>query len=127
MRASIFFAAVGQALPFIHDGRVVGLAVTSKERSPVLPNVPSVAESGMPGFDYEVWFTIVAPAKTPQAIVTLLSGEIRRALGLADIKAALETMGAAARPTTPEAAQAFVSKQYETLGEIIKTAKVPIN
>ena len=127
MRSSIFFAAVGQALPFINDGRVAGLAVTSKERSAVLPNVPTVAESGMPGFDYEVWFAMVAPARTPKAIVNLLSSEVRRALGLADVKAAFETMGASARPTTPEAAQAFVLKQYETLGEIIRLAKVPIN
>ena len=127
MRSSIFFAAVGQALPFIQDGRVIGLAVTSKERSPVLPNVPTVAELGMPGFDYEVWFAIAAPAKTPKAIITILSTEVRGALGLPDVKTALETMGAVGRPTTPEEAQAYALKQYEALGQIIKTAKVPIN
>ena len=127
MRSSIFFAAVGQALPFILDGRVIGLAVTSKDRSPVLPNVPTVAESGMPGFDYEVWFAIAAPAKTPKAIVNLLSAEVRRALALPDVKTALDAMGTIARPTTPDEAQAYALKQYEVLGQIIKTAKVPIN
>ena len=127
MRASIFFAAVGQALPFILDGRVIGLAVTSKERSPVLPNVPTVAELGMPGFNYEVWFVIAAPGKTPKAIVNMLSTEVRRALALADIKSTLQTMGSVGRPSTPEEAQAYVLKEYETLGEIIKTANIPTN
>ena len=127
MRAQIFFAAVGQALPFILDNRVVALAVTSKERSPVLPTVPTLAELGMPDFNYEVWFVIAAPAKTPKPIVNLLSAEVRRALGLADIKAALETMGSVARPTSPEEAQAYVLKEHMKLGNIIKAAKVPIN
>ena len=74
----IFFAAVGQALPFILDGRVIGLAVTSMERSPVLPKVPTVAELGMPGFNYEVWFVIAAPGKTPKTVVNTLSTEVRR-------------------------------------------------
>jgi len=127
MRASIFFAAVGQALPFILDGRVIGLAVTSKERSPVLPNVPTVAELGMPGFNYEVWFVIAAPGKTPKTIVNMLSTEVRRALGLADVKSTLETIGSSGRPTTPEEAQAYVLKEYETLGELIKIANIPTN
>ena len=127
MRASIFFAAVGQALPFILDGRVTGLAVTSKERSPVLPNVPTVAELGMPGFNYEVWFVIAAPAKTPKAIVNMLSTELRRALGLADVKTTLETMGSSGRPTTPEEAQAYVLKEYESLGKLIRIANIPTN
>ena len=127
MRASIFFAAVGQALPFILDNRVVALAVTSKERSPVLPNVPTLAESGMPGFEYEVWFVIAAPAKTPKTIINLLSAEVRRALALPDIKAALDTMGSVARPMSPDQAQAYVLKEHATLGNIIRTAKVPIN
>ncbi len=127
MRASIFFAAVGQALPFILDGRVIGLAVTSKERSRVLPNVPTVAELGMPGFNYEVWFVIAAPSKTPKTIVKMLSTEVQRVLGLADVKSTLETMGSLGRPTTPEEAQAYVLKDYETLGKLIKIANIPTN
>jgi len=127
MRASIFFAAVGQALPFILDGRVIGLAVTSKERSPVLPNVPTVAELGMPGFNYEVWFVIAAPGKTPKTVVNMLSTEVRRALGLADVKSTLETMGSIGRPTTPEESQAYVLKEYETLGKLITIANIPTN
>ena len=127
MRASIFFAALGQALPLIQDGRITGLAVTGKERSPVVPNVPTVAESGMPGFDYEVWFVIAVPAKTPKAVVTMLSAEVRRALALSDVKTTLDTMGSVARPTTPEQAQAYALKEYEALGKLIASAKIPTN
>jgi|KBSMisStaDraftv2_1062788.scaffolds.fasta_scaffold53702_2 tripartite-type tricarboxylate transporter receptor subunit TctC len=127
MRASIFFAAVGQALPFILDGRVIGLAVTSTERSPVLPKVPTVAELGMPGFNYEVWFVIAAPGKTPKTVVNTLSTEVRRALGLADVKSTLETMGSIGRPTSPEEARAYVLKEYETLGKVIEIANIPSN
>ena len=127
MRVALFFAAVGQAAPFILDGKVVGLAVTSRERSPVLPKVPAAAESGMPGFEYEVWFLAAAPGKTPKAIVNRLSAEVRRALATDDFKRALDTMGSVARPMTPEEAQAYALKEYNTLGKIITAAKVPIN
>lgn len=127
MRVSLFFPALGQAAPFINDGRVIGLALTSKERSPVLPNVPTVAESGIPDFEYEVWFLIAAPGKTPKPIINKLSAELRRALVMPDVKRALDTMGSVARPITPEEAQAYALKEYESLGKIIKIAKVPTN
>ena len=127
MRVSLFFPSLGQAAPFVLDGKVLGLALTSKDRSPVLPNVPTVAESGIPGFEYEVWFVIAAPGKTPRTIVNRLSAELRCALAMADVKRALDTMGSVGRPMTPEEAQAYVLKEYETLGKIIKTAKVPTN
>ncbi len=127
MRVSLFFAAVGHAAPFVQDGRVIPLAVTSKDRSPALPNVPTVAESGMAGFDYEVWFLIAAPGKTPKPIVGKLSSDVRRALGLNDFKRTLDTMGSVGRPMTPDEAQAYALKEYETLGKVIIAAKVPIN
>lgn len=127
MRVSLFFAAVGHAAPFVLDSRVIALAVTSKDRSPALPNVPTVAESAIPGFDYEVWFLIAAPGKTPKSIINRLSTETRRALGMIDFKRALDTMGSVGRPMTPEEAQAYALKEYETLGKVIAAAKVPIN
>ena len=127
MRVAVFFGAVGQAAPFVLDGKVLGLAVTSKERSPALPNVPTVGESGLPGFEYEVWFVLAAPGATPTAIANKLATEVRRALAAPDFKVALDTMGSVARPTSPEEAQAYALKEYATLGEIISAAKVPIN
>lgn len=127
MRVSLFFAAVGHATPFILDGRVLALSVTSKDRSLALPNVPTVAESGMPGFDYEVWFLIATPGKTPVSTVSRLSADVRRALAMPDFKLALDTMGAVARPMTPEAAQAYALKEYDALGKVIVAAKVPVN
>lgn len=127
MRVSLFFAAVGHATPFILDGRVVALSVTSKERSPALPNVPTTAESGMPGFDYEVWFLLAAPGKTPKTVVNRLSVDTRRALAMPDFKTALDTMGSVGRPMTPDEAQSYAIKEYHSLGKIIVAAKVPIN
>jgi tripartite-type tricarboxylate transporter receptor subunit TctC len=127
MRVALFFAAVGHAAPFVNDGRVLALAVTGKERSPAIPNVPTVAETMLPGFEYDVWFLVAAPAKTPKAVVDRLSADIRLGLGAADFRSVLDAMGAVGRPTTPEAAQAYALKEFETLGKVIKAARVPVN
>ena len=80
-------------LPFIKDGKLRALAVGGAKRIPSLPDVPTVAESGYPGFETSQWYGILAPAGTPETIVTKLSNEVRRILGLADVTGRLSADG----------------------------------
>jgi tripartite-type tricarboxylate transporter receptor subunit TctC len=79
------------AMQYVKSGALVALAVTSKERSPIAPDVPTIAESGYPGFDAFAWHGILAPAKTPPAIVAKLNTEIVKALNDPETKTLLET------------------------------------
>ncbi|HTP97186.1 MAG TPA: tripartite tricarboxylate transporter substrate-binding protein [Burkholderiales bacterium] len=126
MRTQMSFLPLAPLIPFIRDGRLLGLAVSSKERSPVLPDVPSANEAGLPGFDYTSWFLFATTAATPKPIVNKLSAEVRAILGDAAIRERLATIGATPMPMTPEQAQAFVRAEKEALGKIVRTAGVKI-
>ena len=126
-RTSMSFLPLAPTVPFLRDGRLIGLAVSGKDRSPVVPDIPTVAESGFPGFDYTSWFLLAAPAKTPKAIVEQASAEVRRVLALPDVKERLATLGATPVPMTPAEAQAFVKAEYESLGKLIKAAGVTVD
>lgn len=92
---------INSALPFIRDRRLKALAVTSAQRSPVLPEVPTLGEAGLRGFEVGAWQGLMVPARTPPEIVTRLNTEIMRALASADVKAKLAAQGATPLGSTP--------------------------
>jgi tripartite-type tricarboxylate transporter receptor subunit TctC len=107
------FASMASAVPFVRSGRLRAIAVSGGERSALFPDVPTVAESGLPGFASEDWQGILAPAKTPADVVQKLNGEIGRILLLPEVKAKLQAAGFEPRPSTPEWFAQFI--QAETL------------
>ncbi len=113
--------------PFLRDGRLIALAVSTKERSPLLPNVPTIAESGLPGFEFDQWFGLLAPAKTPRPIVQQLSREAARILELSDVKERILAGGAAPKASTPEQFDAFIRAEIEKLGKVIRASGARIN
>ena len=113
--------------PFLKDGRLVALAVSTKERSPLLPNVPTIAESGIPGFEFDQWFGVLAPAKAPRPILHQLSKEIARILELPDVKERILAGGASPKASTPEAFDAFIRAEIEKLGKVIRASGARIN
>ena len=117
-QTSLMFANMPTAIQFARDGRLRALAVTGAKRAPATPNIPTVAESGLPGFDVTTWNGVSAPAKTPRAIVDRLNSEIVRALNSPDLRERLMTQGADPVGNTPEQYTAFIQN------EIIKWAKV---
>ena len=117
-QTSLMFANMPTAIQFARDGRLRALAVTGAKRAPATPNIPTVAESGIPGFDVTTWNGVSAPAKTPRAIVDRLNSEIVRALNSPDLRERLMTQGADPVGNTPEQYTAFIHN------EIIKWAKV---
>lgn len=107
------FASMASAVPFVRSGRLRAIAVSGGARSALFPDVPTVAESGLPGFASEDWQGILAPAKTPADIVEKLNGEIGRILLLPEVKVKLQAAGFDPKPSTPEWFAQFI--QAETL------------
>jgi len=109
------------ALPFVRDGRVVALAVTTPTRSPLLPEVPAVAEI-LPGYKRDGAHMMFAPAATPRPIVHQLSKEVRRIFELADVKERLKSFDYVLAPTTPEELDKIVRADIETFAEVVAQA-----
>jgi tripartite-type tricarboxylate transporter receptor subunit TctC len=105
-------------IQYVRDGRLRALAVTGARRAPATPDLPTVAESGVPGYEVTVWFGVSAPAKTPRPIIDRLHAEIVRSLKSPDLRERLTSQGADPVYSTPEEYTAFVQN------EIVKWAKV---
>ena len=123
-RVTYFFAPVSAALPFVRDGKLVALAVSTAKRSSVLPNVPTVAESGVPGFDYSLWVGLFAPAGTPPAVVEKIAKDVRAAEQSTDVKERFATLGAEPMPFTPQEFTKFVQTEIDDSAKVIKAAGI---
>jgi tripartite-type tricarboxylate transporter receptor subunit TctC len=112
--------SVPPAVPHLQSGRLKPIAVTTAARSSLLPNVPTVAESGFPGFDDHTWFSFFAPAGTPAAIVTRLNKEINRILQLPDIKSRLDAQSLVFAPNTPQQFAAALKVEVARYSKMVK-------
>lgn len=126
-RTHFGFSGIVAVLPSIRDGRVLALAVSGAKRSPALPDVPTVAEAGVPGAQFDFWIGVLAPAQTPRGIVNKLHDEIARALQLPDMRERLANLGAEPMPMRPEQFDAYVLEQLTTLGGVLRAAGVRAN
>jgi tripartite-type tricarboxylate transporter receptor subunit TctC len=120
----VLFASPSTAIPQVKSGRVKGLAVTTLKRSAMLPDLPTIAESGFPGYETDNWYAVVLPAGTPRPIVNRLNAELKRALLTPEIKEALLKQGLEAAPGTPEALGKYMRSEYEKWGELIREAGI---
>lgn len=114
------------SMPFITSRKIQALAVTGKARSPALPDVPTVAEQGYPGFEAVAWIGMLAPAKTPPEIVAKLNADVKKILESADIKSRLAAQGFNAEPQKPEAFAAYMKNEVQKWGAIVKSANVKV-
>jgi tripartite-type tricarboxylate transporter receptor subunit TctC len=112
------------SLQHIRAGKLVPFAVTSAQRLPMLPEVPSVAEAGVAGYESVGWFGVVAPAGTPAAIINRLNAAFNAAVADEQVKAAMRNLGAEPLPGTPQAFQAFVASETQKLARVIRTANI---
>ncbi|MDB5795017.1 MAG: hypothetical protein JWR25_1396 [Noviherbaspirillum sp.] len=114
------FVASASAEQFVKSGRLTVLAVASAKREPAFPNVPTVAESGVPQFDLATWYALAVPAGTPRNIRVRLSQEVALALEQPDVKEKLAAMGAVGTPTSPDDTTAFMAREVQKWSRIIK-------
>jgi tripartite-type tricarboxylate transporter receptor subunit TctC len=123
-RVQLLFAPLVTGRPLVQDGKLRALGVCENKRSPVLPDVPTMAEAGFPALDIPNWYAILAPAGTPKAIVAKLNTEVATIMGMADVKQRLNNLGIESRSSTPEEAAAFIKKDVATWAKVIKDSGV---
>jgi tripartite-type tricarboxylate transporter receptor subunit TctC len=123
-RVTYFFSPISAALPNVKDGKLVALGVSTSKRSSALPNVPTIAESGLPGFDYNLWVGLFAPAGTPPDIVDKINKDVARALQSPEIKERLSTLGAESMPMTSAEFKTFVHGEIDDSAKVINAAGI---
>jgi tripartite-type tricarboxylate transporter receptor subunit TctC len=123
-QTSLMFGNLPTVIQYARAGKLRALAVTGARRSPLTPTIPTVAESGLPGFEVTSWYGICAPAKTPRAIIERLHGEIVRALETPALRASLISQGADPVGNTPEQYTAFVQNEIAKWAKVIPAAGI---
>jgi tripartite-type tricarboxylate transporter receptor subunit TctC len=113
-----------EVLPHIQSGRLRALAVSGAQRAPMLPNVPTMAEAGLPNFDASVWWTLLAPAGTAPEVVAKLNAETRKALADAGTREKLGALGAVITPSSPQEAAAFLKSESAKWEQVIRAADI---
>ncbi len=126
-QVDVYFASLTAALPLIQSGKLQALAVTSAKRVDALPSVPTLMEAGYPGLDYQVFYGVVAPARTPPAVVTALNREFNRALQTADLQKSLADRGVLIQPGTPESFRAFLQKERAKWQKIVRESGATVD
>jgi tripartite-type tricarboxylate transporter receptor subunit TctC len=120
------FAGMPNALAQVPAGRLKALAVTTARRAPQLPDVPTMQEAGVPGYDASVWLALLAPAGTPPEIVRRLNSEIARLMVQPDIRKTLLDAGVEPTPSTPEEMSAYMAQEMARWGKVVKDAGIRI-
>ena len=126
-KVQMAFSSIAGALPFTTDNRVRAIATTGAKRSSVYPDLPTVAEAGLAGFEVDLWLGVFAPAKLPAPILARLNGELMKALEAADLKAALAKVGVEPRGTSPEEGTVFLRAEFDKWKQVIADGKIKEN
>lgn len=121
-RTQFFFAPFNSALSLVKDGRLRAIAVTSAQRAPQLPNVPTIAESGLPGYEFDIWYGLVGPAKLPRPLVDRIAADVARILDIAEVRERFFAQGAQARAMKPQEFDRFIALEVARLGKTVKAS-----
>jgi len=123
----MYFDNFANVLQHVHAGKLRALAVTGDARSPQLPDVPTMRESGYGGIEATYWNGMLAPAGTPAAVVTRLNAEMNTALALPEVRAALVKLGSNPRTGTPQDFAAFIAAEKERWGKVVRDANIKVD
>jgi tripartite-type tricarboxylate transporter receptor subunit TctC len=126
-RVSLAFGTAVAFLPYVQSGKLNALAVTNAKPSPVAPNLPTVAESGLPGFEALQWFGILMPAGTPREIVARLNAEILKVLRMPDVRERFQSMGIEIAGDTPEQFAAFMRAETVKWAKVVKESGAKVD
>lgn len=119
-QVAMYFAGLPVSIPFVKAGRVRALGVTGAKRAAVLPDVPTVAEAGVPGYEHILWGMLVVPAATPKAVISRLNSEAAKALNAPDVRKRYAGMGVDPAPSTPEQASAYLKSETAKYAKVVK-------
>ena len=118
------FPSTAAALPHVQQGRLRALGITSARRSQAYPNVPTIAEAGVPGFEVMGWYGVLGPARIPKEVAVSLSSEIVRLVKRSDMQERLRNAGAEPVGSTSDELRAFIAADYEKWAKVIKAANI---
>lgn len=123
-QVQVVFGSIPAVLPFIKDGRLRGLATTTAKRAAALSNLPTIAESGFPGYEVSIWLSVFAPTGIPRDVATRLNAEFRKVLQAEDVRAGLAKVGIEPVGSSTEEATAFVRAEHKKWADVIRSAKI---
>jgi tripartite-type tricarboxylate transporter receptor subunit TctC len=115
------------AVPHVRGGRLMAVGVTSPQRLPMIPDVPTIAEAALPGFEYQGWFGVIAPARLPRPLIDRLSAEIVRIIALSDIQERISRDGSTPKSSTPAAFDKLIRDEIATRTKVFKAAGAKAN
>jgi len=120
----MMFATMPAAMPHVKSGRVRPVAVTTTQRSPTLPELPTVSETGVKGYEASTWYGVLTPARTPRPVIDRLHGETVRMLAAPDVRERLGSQGFEPAGSTPEEFAAYIKSEIAKWGKVIRTAGI---
>jgi tripartite-type tricarboxylate transporter receptor subunit TctC len=123
-RVQFFMSPIANAVPQVRAGKLVALGVSSPKRDALLPDVPAIAESGVPGYDSILWFGMLTAAKTPRPLIAQLNREMARILGDAEVKRRWAPIGLEPSPTAPEAFDKMIAADIATFTRLAKAGNI---
>jgi tripartite-type tricarboxylate transporter receptor subunit TctC len=123
-QVQMMFSGMSSVMPHIKGGKLRALAVTGAQRSPAVPDVPTIAESGFPGFEATAWYGVLATARTPKPVVDRLHAEIVRALALPEVKERLNNVGFELVGGTPDEFAAFIKSEIAKWSRVVRDAHI---
>ena len=126
-QVQLVFATAASAVPQIKGGKIRGIAVTTVKRSALMPNLPTISEAGLPGFDANNWYGLLAPAKTPRPIIDRLNAEVTKVLAMPDVKEFLFNQGLDPAPGTPEKFGAYIKSEMTKWAKVVKDSGAKAN
>ncbi|MBP0628391.1 tripartite tricarboxylate transporter substrate binding protein [Cupriavidus sp. AcVe19-1a] len=126
-QATVMFDTMLSAMPFVRDGKLKALAVTGAARSPAAPDTPTMAQSGLPGYEASAWNALLAPAGTPPAVLDTLGTALKSVLDDAEVRARFATQGFAAEWTSPPATAKFLDQEIDKWSRVVKASGATID
>ena len=127
MRIQFWLSPIGPAMSLVKDGRLLALGVSTAQRTPALPDVPTIAEAGVTGYDVDGWFGIFAPGKTSRAVVNQINAAIGRIVNVPEIKDRMRVQGVVLKSSTPEEFTKLVADDVATYSKIVKAAGIKVD
>jgi tripartite-type tricarboxylate transporter receptor subunit TctC len=115
------------ATPHVRSGKLRALAVTSAKRSELLPDLPTIAEAGVPGYEFVTWLGIFAPAGTPPGVVTKVNSGVMKVLSLNEVRDRLKSMGAVPAGSTPGEFATRIKSDLSTIGRVVKASGMKVD
>jgi tripartite-type tricarboxylate transporter receptor subunit TctC len=126
-QVQLMMESLNSITPFAKSGRVRGLAVTGSARAPALPDLPTVAEAGVPGYEATTWTGIVAPVGVPRAIVLRLNAELNKAIATPALKEKFALIGSESAGGTPEQFGEFIRRESAKWGEVVRRSGAKVD